>query len=200
VFEVVKTGAGYSSTPIILVNFDGSNGFNPTGSLIADANGNLFGTTYGGAGTVFEIVKSAAGYSSTPITLVNFNNANGTKPYGDLLADANGNLFGTTSGGGTNGAGMVFEITGSGFGLVVPPPANPAPPAGTTADMILRHNSGQYAIYDIRNNVIGELSVGLGRDRMAVCRSRRFSSRRYIRHDATQRRHRCISSLQYQQQ
>jgi hypothetical protein len=154
VFEIVKTGAGYSSTPINLVNFDTTNGANPTGSLIADANGNLFGTTYGGTGTVFEIVKTAAGYSSTPITLVNFNNANGANPYGDLLADANGNLFGTTSGGGTNAAGTVFEITGSGFGLVVPPPANPAPPAGTTADMILRHSSGQYAIYDLRNNVI----------------------------------------------
>jgi uncharacterized repeat protein (TIGR03803 family) len=163
VFEIVKTAAGYSSTPITLVNFDTINGSFPTGSLIADANGNLFGTTYVGnqfdmthaeAGTVFEIVKSAAGYSSTPITLVNFNNGNGANPYGDLLADANGNLFGTTSGGGTNGAGTVFEITGSGFGLVVPPPANAAPPAGTTADMIMRHNSGQYAIYDIRNNVI----------------------------------------------
>jgi len=162
VFEIAKTGAGYSSTSITLVNFDTTNGSFPTGSLIADANGNLFGTTYVGnqfdtthaAGTVFEIVKSGAGYSSVPITLVKFNTANGANPYGDLLADANGNLFGTTSGGGTNGAGTVFEITDSGFGLVVPPPANPTPPAGTTADMILRHSSGQYAIYDVGKNAL----------------------------------------------
>jgi hypothetical protein len=156
VFEIAKTGAGYSSTPITLVNFNTTNGFSPTGSLIADANGNLFGTAYLGgtnnAGTVFEIVKTAAGYSSTPITLVKFNNANGANPYGDLLADANGNLFGTTSGGGTNGVGTVFEITGSGFGLQAPPPVTPAPPAGTSADMILRHSSGQYAIYNIGTN------------------------------------------------
>jgi uncharacterized repeat protein (TIGR03803 family) len=31
-----------------------------------------------------------------------------------LLADANGNLFGTTAAGGANGRGTVFEITGSG--------------------------------------------------------------------------------------
>ena len=36
-----------------------------------------------------------------------------------------------------------------------PPPApNPAPPAGTTADMILRNASGTYEIYDIGNNAI----------------------------------------------
>ena len=36
-----------------------------------------------------------------------------------------------------------------------PPPApNPAPPAGTTADMILRNTSGTYEIYDIGNNAI----------------------------------------------
>jgi hypothetical protein len=67
-------------------------------------------------------------------------------------------------GGGTNGAGTVFEITGSGFGLLAPPPANPAMPAGTSADMILRHSSGQYAIYDLRNNVILRADV-------AFCRS-----------------------------
>jgi hypothetical protein len=37
----------------------------------------------------------------------------------------------------------------------VTPPINPPPPAGTTADMILRHGAdGQYEIYDIGNNAI----------------------------------------------
>ena len=85
----MKTAAGYSSTPTTLVNFDFTNGSSPTGSLIADANGNLFGTTSGGgngagAGTVFEIVKTAAGYSSTPTTLVNFNITYGASPIGSL--------------------------------------------------------------------------------------------------------------------
>jgi uncharacterized repeat protein (TIGR03803 family) len=42
--------------------------------LIADHNGDLFGTTTGGGangfGTVFEIAKTASGYASTPTTLV----------------------------------------------------------------------------------------------------------------------------------
>src|SRR5262249_56847715 len=61
-----------------LVNFSGTNGAFPFyGSLIADAHGDLFGTTVrGGAnneGTVFDITKTANGYASTPTTLVNFN-------------------------------------------------------------------------------------------------------------------------------
>ena len=39
-------------------------------NLVADANGDLFGTSNGnGVGSVFEIVKTASGYASTPTTL-----------------------------------------------------------------------------------------------------------------------------------
>jgi uncharacterized repeat protein (TIGR03803 family) len=73
-------------------------------------------------GTVFEIVKTASGYASTPTILANFcslaNCADGTDPEAGLIADANGNLFGTTLGGGAHGGGSVFEVTDSGF--VVP--------------------------------------------------------------------------------
>ena len=123
VFEITKTASGYASTPTILVSFNRSKGFQPMAGLIADAKGNLFGTTlYGGAspgplgdGTVFEIVKTASGYASTPTTLVSFNGNNGSLPYASLIADGNGNLFGTTSGGGTSSFGTVFEVTGTGF-------------------------------------------------------------------------------------
>ena len=100
-FEIAKTATGYASTPTTLVSFNGADGANPVGSLIADANGDLFGTTFGGGangdGTVFEIAKTATGYASTPTTLVSFNGANGADPGGGLIADANGDLFGTTS-------------------------------------------------------------------------------------------------------
>jgi hypothetical protein len=120
VFEIVKTATGYASTPTTLVNFNGTNGGAPPASLIADANGDLFGTTkFGGAyepapsgGTVFEIAKTATGYASTPATLVSFNGTNGALPNAGLMADANGNLFSTTQG---PNFGTVFEIAGSGF-------------------------------------------------------------------------------------
>jgi uncharacterized repeat protein (TIGR03803 family) len=122
VFEIVNNGSvgnpSYASTPITLVNFNGTNGSTPVGSLIADNHGDLFGTTIqGGAndlGTVFEIVNNGTvgkpSYASAPITLVNFNGTNGANPVSALIADNHGNLFGTTEGGGANGVGTVFEI------------------------------------------------------------------------------------------
>jgi uncharacterized repeat protein (TIGR03803 family) len=104
-----------------LVSFNFGNGAEPDGSLIADANGDLFGTTQNGGangdGAVFEIAKTATGYASTPTILVSFNgaNGNGANPLGSLIADANGDLFGTTANGGANGDGAVFEIADSGF-------------------------------------------------------------------------------------
>jgi hypothetical protein len=123
IFEIVKTKSGYANTPITVMNL---NGFEPDNSLIVDAVGNLFGVGAGGAyggGTVFEIAKTSEGYASAPTILVNFcalaNCVDGANPNGPLVADANGNLFGTTNIGGTViediGTGTVFEITNSGF-------------------------------------------------------------------------------------
>src|SRR5262249_48418066 len=119
VFEIAKTDSGYASTPTTLVTFSGTDGDGPFAGLIADAAGDLFGTTINGGlnsgpprnayGTVFEIVKTVGGYASTPTKLVSFNLTNGSSPFGGLIADAAGNLFGTTFGGGTSG-GAVFEI------------------------------------------------------------------------------------------
>jgi uncharacterized repeat protein (TIGR03803 family) len=115
VFEIAKTAGGYASTPTVLVSFNGTNGTWPFGGLIADAAGDLFGTTgFGGLyhdGTVFEIAKTGGGYASTPTTLGSFNGTNGANPWAGLIADAAGDLFGATESGGTYGYGTVFEIT-----------------------------------------------------------------------------------------
>jgi uncharacterized repeat protein (TIGR03803 family) len=133
VFEIVKTEGGYATTPTTLVSFTGADKRYPLGSLIADAAGDLFGTTEGGGiddnGTVFEIVKTEGGYATTPITLVKFNGANGAQPSGSLIANAAGDLLGTTARGGA-GDGTVFEITHSGF---VPPAPPAAPPPADIA-------------------------------------------------------------------
>jgi uncharacterized repeat protein (TIGR03803 family) len=125
VFEIVKTSSGYATTPTTLISFNGTNGANPCGGLMADANGDLFGTTeYGGAsndGTVFEIAKTSSGYSSMATTLVSFDGANGANPLAGLIADSNGDLIGTTYGGGASGEGTVFEIANSGHGYASAP-------------------------------------------------------------------------------
>jgi hypothetical protein len=115
-----------------LVNFSGTDGASPVANLIADDKGNLLGTTVvGGAygqGTVFEVAKTADGYAGTPATLVSFSckvfncaDGNGSFPVAGLLADANGNLRGTTSGGGPSGSGTVFEIAKTAHGYASTP-------------------------------------------------------------------------------
>jgi len=85
------------------------------GSLVLDAAGNLYGTTYGGGidgsycnsgcGTVFELTPTGGG-GWTEQVLWSFNgNADGGNLYTGLIFDAAGNLYGTTSG------GTVFELT-----------------------------------------------------------------------------------------
>jgi uncharacterized repeat protein (TIGR03803 family) len=116
----VATGTHALST---LVNFNGINGSSPRGDLIADAAGNLFGTTYEGgvntnAGTVFEV---SAGTNALT-TLATFGDGNGLAPAGGLIADAAGNLYGTTQLG-AQSLGTVFELTDTGFVTSAPEPA-----------------------------------------------------------------------------
>jgi uncharacterized repeat protein (TIGR03803 family) len=112
VFEVAQ-GSGTITT---LASFNVSNGLNPEAGLVEDSGGNLFGTTHNGGtygdGTVFEVAQG----SGTITTLASFNGSNGAYPFAPLVEDGSGNLFGTTSGGGTYGGnGTVFEVAqGSG--------------------------------------------------------------------------------------
>ena len=132
VFEIVKTAHGYASTPTVLYSFcslsNCADGAGPEAGLIIDTKGNLFGTTTGdlvNAGTVFEIAKTRGGNASTPTTLADFDGSDGANPWGDLLADAKGTLFGTTNVGGANNRGTVFEVTDSGFIIFAGTPGKP---------------------------------------------------------------------------
>jgi uncharacterized repeat protein (TIGR03803 family) len=104
-----------AQTLTTLVTFNGSNGANPaSGALVQGLNGTLYGTTYyGGAynqGTVFELTTS--GELTTIYNFCAQKDCNdGANPQSGLVLGPNGNLYGTTSGGGNYGAGTVFEIT-----------------------------------------------------------------------------------------
>jgi uncharacterized repeat protein (TIGR03803 family) len=127
-------GVGTYDPPLTLATFSGANGANPTGDLISDAAGYLFGTTFSGGadedGTVFEIAKSTGELT----TLATFTGANGRLPFGTVISDAAGDLFGTTEVGGGANEGTVFEIvksTGALITLATFTGANGANPAGS---------------------------------------------------------------------
>jgi uncharacterized repeat protein (TIGR03803 family) len=117
VFEVDASG-----TLSVLYSFTQTGGEYPSGGLIFDARGDLFGTTQNGGaygnGVVFELIPSSDG-SWTEKVLYSFtnNSGDGANPETGVVRDNAGNLYGTTSYGGNNpGDGTVFELRHSGSG------------------------------------------------------------------------------------
>jgi uncharacterized repeat protein (TIGR03803 family) len=106
-------------TEKVLHSFRISEGGAPVGTLIADPSGNLYGTTFidgnshcqFGCGSVFELSPPAAAADPwRETTLYSFTGgADGGSPQGGLVRDNNGNLYGTTTLGGS-GYGVVFEL------------------------------------------------------------------------------------------
>ncbi len=119
VFEVDKVTHAVTS----LHSFDGDDGSGPFYGVIADAAGDLFGTTLNGGGnsngTAFEITAGTDAFS----TIATFGGSNGASPNG-LLADSAGNLYGMTTAGNGSGGGTIFEITGSNYVVSVPEPTS----------------------------------------------------------------------------
>jgi uncharacterized repeat protein (TIGR03803 family) len=110
--------AGGSWKETLLHSFgNGKDGQNPAASLILDASGNLYGTTTAGGnykvGTAFELSpKSGGGWTERVIHEFGNSAADGQSPYGSLIFDASGNLYGTASGGGSPSVlSTAFELS-----------------------------------------------------------------------------------------
>ena len=101
----------------ILYSFAASpDGSFPSSDLIMDRSGNLYGVTLlGGAknlGAVYRLSPPALqGGPWTETVLFSFSGPDGSSPFGRLLLDKNGSLYGTTSGGGASQTGTVFMLT-----------------------------------------------------------------------------------------
>jgi uncharacterized repeat protein (TIGR03803 family) len=118
VFELSSSGQ-----ETLLFNFGGSglNGQIPRSGLTFDAAGNLYGTTeyvgVGGSGEVFKLTPNAQGGWTKTTLYVFSGGSDGGQPFGNVILDGRGHVYGTTWTGGTGncsgnngtGCGVVFE-------------------------------------------------------------------------------------------
>lgn len=119
VYELSPNGQG-GWTEQVIYSFQGTtDGSYPTGALVFDQSGNLYGaTTTGGAnggGTAFELSPSNGSWSFT--LLNSFTGTSQCGPWAALTFDQSGNLYGTTLCDGADGHGNVWELVNSGSGF-----------------------------------------------------------------------------------
>jgi len=92
-----------------LKEFNGPNGTNPYSTLIQASDGKLYGMTNNGGENGKGVIFSYDPVSATYKKLIDFDGLDGASPYGSLIQASNGNLYGMTSGGGENDAGVIFS-------------------------------------------------------------------------------------------
>ena len=116
VFKLAHGATGWTET--LLYQFTGTNDGNLCAStLTTDAAGALYGSTIAGGSTnngmVFKLTPGPAGQTAwNEQVLYSFDAPNdGHGPQTGVVFDTHGNLFGTTSSGGTSAYGTVFELT-----------------------------------------------------------------------------------------
>jgi uncharacterized repeat protein (TIGR03803 family) len=125
VYELTSSGS-YN----VLYNFcsetDCTDGSHPSGKLVLDSSGNLYGVTYDGGtagyGTIFELSPGTPWTLSTLYTFCAVSCDNGQNPAGGLtyvgagssLYNGSSTLYGVTSNGGTYSNGEVYEVTSVG--------------------------------------------------------------------------------------
>ncbi|MGC9946834.1 MAG: choice-of-anchor tandem repeat GloVer-containing protein [Bryobacteraceae bacterium] len=97
----------------------GADGAEAMSALVLDPEGNLYGTTYAGGpaklGTVYEV--SSTGQETVLYAFLGA--LDGALPSAGVIADPEGNLYGTTAYGGTFNAGTVFKVDPSGHQTIL---------------------------------------------------------------------------------
>lgn len=115
-----NSSGGYTETILYDFNAYGSgDGSGPYGSLAFDKSGDLIGTTSGGgtssAGTVYKLSpKSGGGWTEKVIYSFSTSGSDGQYPAAGVTIGKNGALYGTTSFGGANSSGTVYQLTRAG--------------------------------------------------------------------------------------
>jgi uncharacterized repeat protein (TIGR03803 family) len=106
IFQLTPSGA-----LTVLYAFTGvDDGAYPYAGVVQGTDGNFYGTTYlggvSGAGTVFQLTP----VGTVTVLYAFTGGADGAYPYAGVIVGVDGNLYGTTSQGGANSAGAVFQL------------------------------------------------------------------------------------------
>jgi uncharacterized repeat protein (TIGR03803 family) len=99
-----------SGNETVLHSFTGSDGSYPDASLILDFSGTLYGTAYNGGAAGLGVVFKLDSAGTLTVLHTFAGTADGAHPYANLLLDGRGNLYGTTTLGGSSNHGVVFRI------------------------------------------------------------------------------------------
>ena len=101
----------------VLHSFSGNEADSPASRLTIDAVGNLYGSSLGGgtdgSGTIYKLTVSPGGWTYSTLHSFNFSGSDGFFPYGSVLVDSAGSVYGTASAGPypSPDDGTVVEIT-----------------------------------------------------------------------------------------
>jgi hypothetical protein len=123
VFKLTPAGSRYQES--VVWSFHGAaDGSAPESGLTFDATGTIYGTTYFGGGTscadgygcgtVYKLTPSGSGYTERVIWAFGKGTDDGDYPLSNVVIGRHGRLFGTTQQGGTQFAGILWELIPSG--------------------------------------------------------------------------------------
>ena len=134
IYQVATNGAGYS----IIYSFapGPDNGRSPGSGVIEAQDGGLYGATrQGGAadlGAVYRLNKDGSGFSLVRSFGAGADTAR--NPVGGLMQASDARLYGTTSGGGSAGGGVIFRMETNGLSYAILHSLGAAPDDGNTAE------------------------------------------------------------------
>ena len=129
----------------VLYSFDSTHGSHPNGPLVQGSDGNFYGTTSSGGsldgGVVFKLTPS-----KVLTVLHNFDakpgSVDGSVVDAGVIQATDGNFYGVTDAGGTNGFGTVYKVTSTGVYSVL---YNLVKATGSVPETTLRqHTSGKF--------------------------------------------------------
>ena len=135
----------------VLHNFGSpSDGNVPSGPLLMDAHGNLYGGTFAGGqhgdGAIFELIPQGNGSWREQVLYSFLAGSNGAYPWGALLLGGPTSLYGTIQGYGSHAVGGVFELT---HGV-----------SGWNYSLLYSSGAGPGVVFDKLGNLYGALGPG----------------------------------------